>query len=135
MIVLLIKVSIVVAVLATSGLAGFALRRYFNRPPLLGIFDHIDAGISRPGPLLVEFTSPYCFECNEIKPMLSEAAGLARAEFVTIDAKDRPDLLDKYSIRTTPTVLLVDADGRVTHGWATTPDEEELSDALSRISA
>jgi thioredoxin-like negative regulator of GroEL len=81
--------------------------------------------------MLVEFTSPYCHECQIAYPLLQAASAAHNAPLAVIDAKDRPDLTAKYAIRTTPTILVVDRRGKVTSGWLeTSPSADDLTRAL-----
>jgi thiol-disulfide isomerase/thioredoxin len=88
-------------------------------------------GAGRPHAALVEFVSPYCFECREALPLLKAAAKVYEAPLAVIDAKERPELANKYSIRHTPTILVVDSRGSVRGGWLGVPPEHELEAALA----
>jgi thioredoxin-like negative regulator of GroEL len=126
-----VRLAVLAAVCTAAGGATVGLRRYFSNGPLPLRFDRRDVDITRPGPMLVEFTSPYCHECQVALPLLEAASERHDAPLAVIDARDRPDLTTKYSIRSTPTILVVDHKGRVTRGWQTSPTEEELTAALS----
>lgn len=109
----------------------FALKRYFAGGELPTRFDRADVELGSTVPLVVEFTSPFCYECQVAYPRLEAASKTHGAGFAVIDAKHRPDLTAKYAIRTTPTILVVDGKGKVTSGWLdTTPTDEELTRAL-----
>ncbi|MCA1840255.1 MAG: thioredoxin family protein [Actinomycetota bacterium] len=124
-------------VLSVVGLASCAvawlISRYFRGAGLPRTFDVQDARTSGDRPFLVEFTSPYCYECKEALPLLKAAAKVYDAPLTVIDAKLRPDLANKYSIRSTPTILVVDGKGTVTEGWLRSPDESELRGALESL--
>ena len=64
-------------------------------------------------PRLVMFTSPRCGPCEESKPTARRAAAERRVRLIEVDVTDRPDLADRYLIRSTPTFLAVDASGRM----------------------
>lgn len=123
-----------VILLAVGGLAtwgSFALRRYFGNGHLPVRFDRQDVDSEHSGPLLVEFTSPFCYECQVALPLLQAASQTHNAGLAVIDAKVRPDLAAKYAIRTTPTILVVNDRGRVTSGWLdASPSEQDLTEAL-----
>lgn len=106
-----------------------SLRRYFDRAEAPARFDHADAGTGR-GPLLVEFTSPYCHECRVALPLLKAAALVHSTSLSVIDARERPDLASKYAIRRVPTILVVDSGGTIKGAWLGTPPESELEAAL-----
>lgn len=110
----------------------FALRRYFRNAELPAKFDRKDVDLSHKGPMLVEFTSPFCYECQVAFPLLQAASVAHDAPLAVIDARDRPDLTAKYSIRTTPTILVVDGKGKVTSGWLDiSPSENQITEALA----
>lgn len=128
---LLLRLAITLFV-ATFAVAGsLLLQRYFDKPGLPIRFDRRDVDASANGALLVEFTSPYCIECQTVLPILEAAAQTHQAPLAVIDAKKRPDLAQKYSIRSTPTILVVDRQGKVTTGWKTSPPEQDLVRALA----
>jgi thiol-disulfide isomerase/thioredoxin len=129
---LAIRLFILLSVGGAATFTSFALRRYFRSAELPAKFDRRDVEMIHKGPMLVEFTSPYCYECQVAFPLLQAASVAHDAPLAVIDAKDRPDLTVKYSIRTTPTILVVDGRGRVTTGWLDmSPSAADLTDALA----
>ena len=125
------RLFILLGVGGAATFTSFALRRYFRNAELPARFDRRDVDLSHNGPMLVEFTSPYCYECQVAFPRLEAASQRHDAPLAVIDAKDRPDLTAKYAIWTTPTILVVDGKGRVTSGWLdTSPTEDEVRAAL-----
>jgi hypothetical protein len=59
----------------------------------------------------VVFTSPYCATCGPVAERLRASDPAARV--VKVDATREPHLADAFSVRSAPTVLLADGDGRV----------------------
>ena len=59
----------------------------------------------------VVFTTPFCASCGPVKEQLAEQDPLAG--IVTVDATREPHLADAFSVRSAPTVLLVDRAGSV----------------------
>lgn len=125
-------------------LATLALRAYFGRGRVPARFDRADvrgpnlgepaggSGVrSSDGAMVVEFTSPYCYECREALPYLKAASVVHGARLEVIDARDRPDLAAKYDIRHTPTILVIDRRGAVRAGWTGIPPSDELEAALA----
>lgn len=106
------------------------IRAYFRAAQVPQKFDPKDAPNANGAALLVEFTSPYCYDCREALPLLKAASVLHGARLAVIDAKDRPDLAAKYDIRHTPTILVVDKRGAVRAGWTGVPTSDELDAAL-----
>ncbi|MGQ0679592.1 MAG: thioredoxin family protein [Actinomycetota bacterium] len=126
---------IVLAVLSIAGSAGASLRRFVRKAPIPTRFDRSDLDTAQAGPLVIEFTSPMCYECQLAYPVLQAASAAHDVAFEVIDAKQRPDLAAKYSIRTTPTILVVDGRGRVTDGWFESPSRQDLDSALQLAGA
>ncbi len=128
---LAVRFGILLVVSGAAAFRSFALRRYFRKTELPSRFDRSDVHLSRAGAMLVEFTSPFCHECQVAQPLLQAASAAHDAPLAVINAKDRPDLTAKYEIRTTPTILVVDRNGKVTSGWMeVSPSQEELTEAL-----
>lgn len=132
---MLLRLALTAFVAGIAALASIGLRRHFAGYKLPGRFDRTDVDVSQDGPLLVEFTSPYCSECQTALPLLEEAARTHSAPLAIIDARHRPDLTRKYSIRSTPTILVVDGRGKVTEGWKVSPPAQELFRALALATA
>ncbi len=59
----------------------------------------------------VVFTSPYCATCGPVSERLQASDPGARV--VKVDATREPHLADAFSVRSAPTVLLADGNGRV----------------------
>ena len=59
----------------------------------------------------VVFTSPYCATCGPVADRLQASDPGARV--VKVDATREPHLADAFSVRSAPTVLLADGEGRV----------------------
>ena len=123
---LFLRLMLLSAVLVLVGGASAGLRRYFSNAEIPRRFDRRDVDVRNTGPLLVEFTSPFCHECQEALPMLEAASAEHDASLAVIDAKERPDLTSKYSIRTTPTILVVDEKGRVPSACLPKPPSQDL---------
>lgn len=131
----MLRILVLLAVLALTGLASLILRRYVSRAPIPARFDRKDVDVRHGGTMLVEFTSPFCHECQVAYPMLQEASEVHNAPLAVIDARRRPDLTAKYAIRTTPTILVVDRRGKVTKGWFVSPSFQDLTSALELAAA
>lgn len=131
----ILRLVVLGVLLFAAGGAGFSLRRYFHNAEIPRNFDRQDIALTHRGPMLVEFTSPFCLECQLALPVLKAVSSSHGAALAIVNAKDRPDLTTKYSIRTTPTILVVDATGRVTHGWLdNAPTAEDVTQALALAS-
>ncbi|KUN67833.1 thioredoxin [Streptomyces canus] len=63
---------------------------------------------------LVQFSSAFCAPCRATRRVLGEVAGMVPGvAHVEIDAEKNLDLVRELDILKTPTVLVLDADGRV----------------------
>jgi thiol-disulfide isomerase/thioredoxin len=111
--------------------AARSLRSYFDHAKVPNRFDPNDAGVEASRkPLLVEFTSPFCYDCKLALPVLEQLATTHSASLAVIDAKERPDLAAKYGIRLTPTILVVDGRGGIRGGWLGNPPQHEVESVL-----
>ncbi len=63
---------------------------------------------------LVQFSSAFCAPCRATRRVLAEVAGMVPGVVhVEIDAEDRLELVRALDVAKTPTVLVLDAAGRV----------------------
>lgn len=80
---------------------------------------------------LVQFSSAFCQPCRATRRILAEVArmvdGVAHVE---IDAEARLDLVRRLGVVRTPTVLVLDADGRVVRRAAGQPRTADVIAAL-----
>lgn len=59
----------------------------------------------------IVFTTPYCASCGPVMDRIGTVD--PGAPIVTVNVGDRPDLADRFSVRTAPTVFLAGSDGSV----------------------
>jgi thioredoxin-related protein len=64
--------------------------------------------------------------------LAATAAGTPGVAHVEVDATDREDLVRRFGVRRTPTVLVLDPAGRVVGRTAGVPAPADLEDALAR---
>jgi len=66
-------------------------------------------------PVLVEFFATWCANCRRLAPVIDRlAADLSdRVEFVKINVDDNPELVGRYGISSTPTLIVFDRGERV----------------------
>ncbi|WP_259472002.1 thioredoxin family protein [Streptomyces shenzhenensis] len=82
---------------------------------------------------LVQFSSAFCAPCRATRRVLGEVAGLVPGvAHVEIDAESRLDLVRELGILRTPTVLVLDADGRVVRRAAGQPRKADVIAALGK---
>ncbi|CAL9634401.1 thioredoxin family protein [Streptomyces sp. Tu 3180] len=80
---------------------------------------------------LVQFSSAFCAPCRATRRVLGEVAGMvAGVAHVEIDAEARLDLVRRLEVLRTPTVLVLDADGRVVRRAAGQPRKADVIAAL-----
>ncbi|MEU1265756.1 TlpA family protein disulfide reductase [Streptomyces cellulosae] len=80
---------------------------------------------------LVQFSSAFCAPCRATRRVLSEVAAMVPGvTHVEIDAEARLDLVRRLGVERTPTVLVLDADGRVVRRAAGQPRKADVIAAL-----
>ncbi|MFC9909847.1 thioredoxin family protein [Streptomyces sp. NPDC059862] len=80
---------------------------------------------------LVQFSSAFCAPCRATRRILDEVAGLVPGvTHVEIDAEAHLNLVRALDILKTPTVLVLDADGRVVRRATGQPRKADVIAAL-----
>ncbi|MET9450887.1 thioredoxin family protein [Streptomyces cinerochromogenes] len=80
---------------------------------------------------LVQFSSAFCAPCRATRRILGEVAGLVPGvAHVEIDAEAHLDLVRDLEILKTPTVLVLDAGGRVVRRATGQPRKADVIAAL-----
>ncbi|MEU6525123.1 thioredoxin family protein [Streptomyces sp. NPDC046924] len=80
---------------------------------------------------LVQFSSAFCAPCRATRRVLGEVAGLVPGvAHVEVDAEAHLDLVRRLEILRTPTVLVLDADGRVVRRATGQPRKADVIAAL-----
>lgn len=80
---------------------------------------------------LVQFSSAFCAPCRATRRVLGEVADMVPGvTHVEIDAEARLDLVRRLGVERTPTVLVLDADGRVVRRAAGQPRKADAIAAL-----
>ena len=130
-------VVVCVAVLAVAGAFGVLQRQRNGRVRVRGRDDgkRLDAaelgGELGERATLVQFSSAFCAPCRATRRILGEVAGLVPGvTHVEIDAEDRLELVRELDILKTPTVLVLDADGRVVRRATGQPRKADVIAAL-----
>jgi thiol-disulfide isomerase/thioredoxin len=82
---------------------------------------------------LVQFSTAFCAPCRATKRILGEVADMVDGvAHVEIDAADHLDLVRRLGIVRTPTVLVLDATGRVVRKAVGQPRKADVIAALGR---
>jgi thioredoxin-related protein len=93
-----------------------------------------DLGIDLdPRATLVQFSSKVCQYCGPTRRILTELADRHTVAFLDIDAEERLDLAKRLTVLRTPTVLLLDGRGRITHRVSGPPRRGELAAAVGEL--
>ncbi|WP_329280653.1 thioredoxin family protein [Streptomyces sp. NBC_01451] len=126
-----------VAVLAAASAFGVLHRRRSGRVRVRVRDDGKRLGAAELGEslgeraTLVQFSSAFCAPCRATRRVLGEVAGLVPGvSHVEIDAEAHLDLVRRLDILKTPTVLVLDADGRIVRRATGQPRKEEVIAAL-----
>src|SRR3954467_9457944 len=103
-----------------GGACGVLRRRRSGRVRVRGRDDGKRLGAAELGEelgeraTLVQFSSAFCAPCRATRRVLGEVAGMVPGvAHVEIDAEKNLELVRELDILKTPTVLVLDADGRV----------------------
>ncbi|MEV7776625.1 thioredoxin family protein [Kitasatospora sp. NPDC086791] len=82
---------------------------------------------------LVQFSTVFCQPCRATRRVLLEVAGMVEGvAHVEVDAEARLELVRRLEIRRTPTVLVLDAEGRVVRRATGQPRRADVIAALGQ---
>ncbi|MER5680342.1 thioredoxin family protein [Streptomyces sp. NPDC002238] len=82
---------------------------------------------------LVQFSSAFCQPCRATRRTLAEVAGMVEGvAHIEIDAEAHLTLVRRLGISRTPTVLVLDADGRIIRRAAGQPRTVDVVAALGQ---
>ncbi|WP_432042814.1 thioredoxin family protein [Streptomyces cadmiisoli] len=125
------------AVLAATSVFGVLHRRRSGRVRVRGRDEGKRLGAAELGAelgeraTLVQFSSAFCAPCRATRRVLGEVAGVVPGvTHIEIDAEAHLDLVRALDILKTPTVLVLDADGRVVRRAAGLPRKADVIAAL-----
>ncbi|MDN3025763.1 thioredoxin family protein [Streptomyces sp. S.PB5] len=126
-----------VVVLAAASAYGVLHKRRSGRVRVRGRDDGKRLGTAELGgelgerATLVQFSSAFCAPCRATKRILGEVAGMVPGvAHIEIDAEAHLDLVRALDILKTPTVLVLDADGRVVRRATGQPRKADVIAAL-----
>lgn len=126
-----------VAVLAVASVYGVLHERRSGRVRVRGRDGGRQLGAAELGgelgkrATLVQFSSSFCAPCRATRRILGEVAGMVPGvTHVEIDAEAHLDLVRELEILKTPTVLVLDADGRVVRRATGQPRKADVIAAL-----
>lgn len=126
-----------VLVLAAASAFGVLRRRRSGRVRVRGRDDDKRVGAAELGEglgeraTLVQFSSAFCAPCRATRRVLTEVVGMVPGvAHVEIDAERNLDLVRRLDILRTPTVLVLDADGRIVRRATGQPRKADVIAAL-----
>ncbi|MFE6097205.1 thioredoxin family protein [Streptomyces massasporeus] len=126
-----------VVVLAAASAYGVLQRRRSGRVRVRGRDEGKRLGAADLGAelgeraTLVQFSSAFCAPCRATRRVLGEVAAVVPGvTHVEIDAEAHLDLVRRLDILKTPTVLVLDADGRVVRRATGQPRKADVIAAL-----
>ena len=95
----------------------------------------LDAELSGPAPVLVDFTATWCGPCRQLAPILEElAAETPTVRFVAVDIDQSPELARRYDVRGVPTLLLFESGELLARQVGTQP-KAALTQLLDAVTA
>ena len=111
------------AYLLIARLRGLKVERY-PTTTLDGRVDVRDLGLrDEPGVAVVAFSTPYCLPCREWESALAQSG----VEFRKVELSERPELVRRYRISSTPLILAVRVpDGEVLETYRDAPRNGEV---------
>jgi thiol-disulfide isomerase/thioredoxin len=131
---------LVVAAVALAAATGFGLARRARdgrprpvRAPAPYPLDRL--GVVPGTPVtLVQFSSAFCAPCRVARVVCAEvAASLDGVRHVEVDAGEHIEAARALGVRRTPTVLVVDAGGRVVRRAVGAPSREQVLAAVGEV--
>ncbi|MEW9528787.1 thioredoxin family protein [Microbispora sp. NPDC049125] len=131
---------VLVATLAAGVLIGLAMRRRDGRVRAVKQGHPAGDGAVTAGDLgaalgeratLVQFSTAFCQPCRATRRILGEVAGMVPGvRHVEIDAEARLDLVRRFDVLRTPTVLVLDGSGTVVKRASGQPRKADVIAAL-----
>lgn len=134
-----VMTGLVVCMVVLAAASGFGVlqRRRSGRVRVRGRDDDKRLGAAELGQelgeraTLVQFSSAFCAPCRATRRVLGEVAGLVPGvAHVEIDAEKNLGLVRELDILKTPTVLVLDADGRVVRRATGQPRKADVIAAI-----
>jgi thiol-disulfide isomerase/thioredoxin len=130
------RLAVLVLLLAVAALVGWRYRRSSGRAKAVDAgdlltADQLGAELGREA-TLVQFSSPVCAPCRSTRRLLADVAGdRDGVRHVELDAEQHLDLVRRLNVLRTPTVLVLDAAGRVVARSSGAPTRRQVDDALA----
>jgi thiol-disulfide isomerase/thioredoxin len=129
---------VIAAVFVAATAFGFSYRRRSGRVRAVATTDwltpeEVGAAFGERA-TLVQFTTAFCAPCRATRVVLAEVSRqVPGVAYVDVDAESHLDLVRRLHIRRTPTVLVLDARGRIANRASGAPRKAEVIAALSAV--
>lgn len=126
------------AALAATGVVAWAFKlrngTFADAAPDVEVLSPADIGADLgERATLVQFSSAFCSPCRATRVLLTDVASkIDGIVTVDIDAEKHLDLVRRFNIMRTPTVLVLDAQGTVTTRASGLPRREQVLVALGQ---
>ncbi|HEY8729419.1 MAG TPA: thioredoxin family protein [Acidothermaceae bacterium] len=133
----LTAVTVLVVLVAASTAGGLVWRRRNGQVRELSDGEVLASsdigGVLGSRATLVQFSSAFCAPCRATRVTLDEVSAMVDGvTHVEIDAESNLDLLRRLDIMRTPTVLILDAGGRIVKRASGAPRKVDVLAALGR---
>ncbi|WP_250030400.1 TlpA family protein disulfide reductase [Paractinoplanes maris] len=93
-----------------------------------------ELGVGEAKATLLQFSSAFCAPCRAVRRVSSEVAALVPGvQHVEVDAESHLDAVRALGIWRTPTLLVLDAEGRVAKRATGVPGKPQLIAALGDV--
>ncbi|MDE0546513.1 thioredoxin family protein [Microbacterium sp. C7(2022)] len=134
----LVAAALIAALVLIATAAGVATRVTSGRKRRVAVGDVTadDVGVHALAPVatVVQFSTEFCSRCPGVKRVLTGAFSDERGIVYTdVDLTHRPDLASRLRVLQTPTVLVVDALGRVVSRYAGTVPVESVRADIAEL--
>ena len=77
---------------------------------------------------ILKFTAPWCAPCKAMSVYWDEAVQTSTFDVEEFNVDDNPDKLQKYNIKSVPTMLIVDDEGVVLSNKTGSLSRQQLTD-------
>lgn len=134
---LAVRLALLAVVLLVALVVGWLLRRRNGRDRSVDSGDvllpaDLDHAVLGSRATLLQVSSAFCAPCRQTRSVLSRLAGdTPGVVHVEIDAADHLDLVRRLDVRRTPTVLVLDDEGRVVRRASGAPTPAQAAAALA----
>lgn len=106
-------------------------------PELVDDDTFTDEVVGLQSPVVLVFFAPWCGNCIRIAPALDALATEfeGRARLLTVNVEDSPQLVDRFEVRSTPTIFVLDGERRLLSVVGVQPAWESTLRALFALAA